>query len=131
MIKTTKPSFVSGLKCMTNPKKVGTRPEIAHFGIGINDADYVVYPADTFEQGIRYRATLPCPYYVRWRAMLTACYAPSTRHRGITLCDEWRSFMSFRAWMMKQKWEGTRLVRNKGCKIYSPTTCYFQTTHRK
>ena len=47
---------------------------------------------------------------------------------GVTVCEEWHSFMAFRAWMETQDWEGKHLDKDiivPGNKVYSPATCVF------
>jgi hypothetical protein len=97
------------------------------YGVGINDANYVVYP--TGPDGKRVR----CPYYHTWMRMLQRAYCPKWHARnptyiGVTVCEEWHSFMAFRAWMMTQDWQGKQLDKDiiaPGNKVYSPDTCVF------
>tara|TARA_R110000796_G_scaffold96239_7_gene201885 strand:- start:2789 stop:3391 length:603 start_codon:yes stop_codon:yes gene_type:complete len=99
------------------------------FGVGVNDADYVVKPISP--GGKRER----CPFYTAWKNMLGRAY--DTKHHaffptyiGVTVCEEWHSFMAFRAWMMGQDWEGKHLdkdIRQPGNKHYCPQTCMFVT----
>ena len=47
---------------------------------------------------------------------------------GCTVCEEWLSFMNFRAWMVSQDWVGKRLDKDllvTGNKEYSPDNCTF------
>ena len=96
-------------------------------GFGVNDADYVVNPIGP--DGKRFR----CPLYKTWKSMLQRAYSPKYHARqptyvGVTVCEEWRSFMAFRAWMMEQDWEGNELDKDilvPGNKVYSPDTCVF------
>jgi len=82
-------------------------------GIGINDADYKV---NSYKQG-RER----CPYYKRWYGMLIKC-----RDDGTTICDEWKLFMNFRAWMMCQSWQGNELnITLFNVNHFSPSTSCF------
>ncbi len=97
-------------------------------GVGLNDAPYSV---TTHKNGIRFR----CPFYERWYAMLRRCYSLSSlekrpTYRGVTVCDEWLSFMSFKKWMLTQEWEGKELDKdmlNPLSNVYSPSTCCFIT----
>lgn len=94
------------------------------FGVGINDADYVVCG----KHGT-------CPYYKAWQNMLKRCYCDSYQAKqptyvGCTVCDEWLSFSVFRAWMEKQDWRGKELDKDilvPGNRVYSPETCLFVT----
>jgi hypothetical protein len=104
---------------MKKPRKV--------YGVGINDADYAVKP--TGPDGKR----LCCPYYRVWNSMLARAYCPKYHARsptyiGVTVCEEWHSFMAFRAWMETQDWQGKHLDKDiiaPGNKVYSPDTCVF------
>jgi hypothetical protein len=65
--------------------------------------------------------------------MLTRAYshpflARYPAYSGVTVCEEWHSFMAFRAWMETQDWEGKQLDKDiivPGNKVYSPDTCVF------
>lgn len=94
-------------------------------GIGINDANY---PIQHTVDGKRVR----CPYYQAWKNMLTRCTPEEGLRRpsyaGTTVCKEWKSFMAFRRWMLKQDWQGNALdkdILGIGKKHYSPETCLF------
>lgn len=98
-------------------------------GFGVNDADYVI--ENRLSNGKRLR----CPFYRTWNRMLERAYSPKYHaikptYIGVTVCEEWRSFMAFRAWMMDQDWEGKHLDKDilvPGNKVYSPETCVFVT----
>ena len=98
------------------------------YGVGINDANYKV----TTKVGNK---RISCPFYLRWKCMLRRCYDPkytlkNPTYIGCSVCDEWLSFMSFKAWMETQEWEGMHLDKDiliKGNKAYSPNTCMFIT----
>ena len=104
---------------MKKPRKV--------YGVGINDADYAVRPRGPDGK------QLWCPYYRAWSGMLKRAYCPKFHARqptyiGVTVCEEWHSFMAFRAWMETQDWEGKQLDKDiiaPGNKVYSPDTCVF------
>jgi len=97
-------------------------------GIGINDANYTVKP-------IINGKTICCPYYSRWKEMLVRAYSDKLHQRQPTykdtiVCNEWLSFMNFREWMIKQKWEGLELDKDiikPNNKVYSPNHCCFVT----
>jgi len=107
-------------------RKLPRKPKLVN-GVGVNDADYVVQP--TGSDG-KQRV---CPYYLVWRSMLTRAYCPKYHAKyptyiGVTVCEEWHSFMAFRAWMETQDWEGKHLDKDiivPGNKVYSPATCAF------
>ena len=96
-------------------------------GWGINDADYVV--SHRLPNGRRGR----CPYYSTWKKMLervfdTKWQAKRPTYIGASVCDEWKYFMNFRAWMMAQDWRDKQLDKDiivPGNKHYSPETCAF------
>ena len=96
------------------------------YGVGINDADYEVYPR---VDGKVFR----CPYYATWISMLGRCYSDEFQDRqptykGCSVHPDWISFMNFRKWMMKQDWQGKALDKDllvKGNKVYSPSACVF------
>jgi hypothetical protein len=101
-------------------------PRKAFYGIGINDADYMVCP---MVNGKR----VMCPFYRKWKSMLERCcdpkfHARNPTYRGCTVDPQWHSFMAFREWMMGKKWEGRELDKDiivPGNKVYSPETCMF------
>ena len=96
------------------------------YGVGINDADYPVHPKIDGK-------AVRCPYYTTWRNMLERCYSQKSleyrpSYKGCSVCPDWIYFMNFRAWMMKQDWEGKELDKDllvRGNKVYSPETCMF------
>ena len=97
------------------------------FGVGINDADYIVdYDID----GIRYT----CPIYTLWSGILSRSYSKSYHsvqptYSSCTVDERWHSFMAFREWVLAQpEWEGLQLDKDlliPGNKVYGPDTCVF------
>lgn len=93
-------------------------------GVGRNDSDYEVNP------GVR-GAQKMCTFYKTWMNMLNRVYSPrkvDKSYEGCVVYDKWLSFMSFRAWMEGQDWEGKQLDKDlitQGNKIYGPETCCF------
>lgn len=93
------------------------------FGIGINDADYVTHSS--------IHGT--CKYYTTWHDMLRRCYSAEYHKRkptymGCSVCEEWKTFSNFKAWMEQQDWQDKQLDKDllfPGNKIYSPETCIF------
>ena len=95
-------------------------------GVGINNADYQTQPTVNGKK-------ITCPFYRKWHSMLIRCY--SVKHLkeqpsyvGCTVCDEWLTFSNFKAWMIKQDWQGNHLDKDiikTGNKIYSPSNCMF------
>lgn len=94
------------------------------YGVGINDS----------KTKVRCRKTgFFCPYYSRWAHMIKRCYSKSflvknSTYEGCEVCDEWKIFSNFKAWMKKQEWEGMELDKDvifPGNKIYCPERCAF------
>lgn len=98
-------------------------------GVGINDADYNVNITKTING--RRRLLWRCPFYVKWKSMLTRCYYERYRfkypsYKDCFVCDEWLRFSVFKAWMETQDWEGKELDKDlliPNNKVYSPETC--------
>ena len=107
------------------------------FGVGINDADYVVQKMETIEVDgkIKQKTVWVCPYYRAWKNMLQRCYSPKLQERrptykGCSVSKEWLTFSNFRRWMEAQDWEGMQLDKDflfEGNKVYSAKTCVFVT----
>ena len=104
-------------------------------GWGINDADYVVkVQEDFYVNGSRKRKLLwECPYYKVWKSMIQRVKSLNFRNKrptyeGCTVCEEWKHFSKFKAWMETQDWEGRHLDKDlliKGNRLYSANTCLF------
>ncbi len=96
-------------------------------GIGINDADYKVTKEKNGKQ------VWCCPFYRKWKSMLMRVYCSKVHQKyptyiSVTVCKEWHTFSSFRAWMIQQDWEGKQLDKDlllEGNKEYSPENCVF------
>lgn len=110
------------------------------FGIGINDAGYVVRRKDivgTTSTGKPIMKDIwACPFYSKWKDMLKRCYSASYQKKqptyiGCTVCSEWLTFSKFKNWMEIQDWHGKQLDKDilfKGNKHYSSDTCVFVDT---
>lgn len=107
-------------------------------GVGINDADYttqVFQYMGRLNGKILSKKLWTCPYYERWRSLLSRCYSYTRQKLYLTysdcfVCDEWLTFSNFKAWMDTQDWEGKQLDKDilfHGNRIYSPETCVFIT----
>lgn len=98
------------------------------FGVGINDAPY---KTQLKVDGKR----LECPFYSKWHGMLKrAYYQPykdkNPTYKDVTVCNEWLTFSSFKAWMSAQDYEGKELDKDiliQDNKVYSPERCVFVT----
>ena len=108
------------------------------YGVGINNADYVVEKREEsgYVDGKRKRRIVwTCRYYRAWKSMLQRCYSAKFQernptYRGCSVSDEWLTFSVFKNWMEKQVWEDNQLDKDllfKGNKIYSADTCVFVT----
>ena len=116
-------------------ERLGTQKLV--YGIGINDADYVVVKWETIEVNGKQKKKLVwyCPYYRVWRSMLQRCYSPQAQERnptykGCSVSEQWITFSNFRLWMESQDWEGKQLDKDllfEGNKVYSGETCVFVT----
>lgn len=90
------------------------------YGLGINDADYMIEV-----DGVR------CPFYSKWKNMLTRCYCEKYQKRqptyvGCSVSNEWLTLSSFKKWMSSQEWVGMHLDKDLikyGNKVYSPELC--------
>lgn len=98
------------------------------FGVGINDAGYIVQPRINGKQVV-------CPYYYRWKVMLQRCYSKNWHTKfptyiGCEVSEEWKTFSKFKAWMVEQDWKGKQLDKDiliPDNKLYSRDTCVFVT----
>ena len=107
------------------------------YGVGVNDAGYVVKKWETIEvNGVRKRKLVwICPYYRTWTNMLKRCYSSKyqeTRptYKGCRVSEEWLTFSVFKNWMEKQDWEGKQLDKDllfEENKVYTADTCVFVT----
>ena len=96
------------------------------YGLGINDAKYTTAKIIDGKE-------LRCPYYRKWKNMLTRCYSASYQEKqptyiDCTVCDEWLTFSNFKEWMIKQDWKDKQLDKDilvQGNKLYSPEKCLF------
>lgn len=107
------------------------------YGIGINDADYQVQKSESLgctDSGKQIRKLIwICPFYSRWISLLQRCYSEKCQqkqptYKGCSVVPEWHYFMTFRAWMIQQDWQGKQLDKDilfPGNKIYAPDSCVF------
>ena len=115
-----------------------SKPRVPLYGVGINDADYVIAKHRQLEERLvsgrkKQQLIWICPYYQRWSSLLKRCYSKKTHkkcptYKDCTVCEEWLTFSVFKAWMETQDWKGKQLDKDlvyRGNKLYSPTTCVF------
>ena len=96
------------------------------YGVGINDADYIVNQA---VDGVR----IMYPAYLAWNDMLRRSYSSKYHEKmptyiNVTVCSEWLTFSNFAAWFNNNHIGGYQLdkdLKKKGNKIYSPESCMF------
>ena len=109
-------------------------------GVGINDAPYSTHFGYD-ENGKEIR----CPYYMKWKSLLSRCYNESTwkqttkdgylknaKYEFCEVVEEWHTFTNFKSWMEKQDWEGNSLDKDilvPGNTVYGPDTCMFVPIH--
>ena len=96
-------------------------------GIGVNDADYLVYHTDALGK------THKCPYYNTWNNVLYRCFNKAFQLKNPTYADctleqSWIYFSNFRSWMELQDWKDKAIDKDlliQGNKHYGPDTCVF------
>lgn len=101
------------------------------YGVGINDADYVISKKEKI--GGKWKITWRCPFYTRWAEMLRRGYSERFHERYPTYKDcvvtkSWLTFSNFKSWMLLQDWENKHLDKDlllEGNKIYCPSVCIF------
>ena len=94
------------------------------YGVGINDADYVVQD---------HKTGWLCPFYSTWHNMLLRCYSSVYHNRQPTYINcyvepTWLRFRVFKMWMESKPWENNELDKDilfQGNKVYGPTFCVF------
>lgn len=96
------------------------------YGVGINDADYVV---QKFEKR---KMVWICPYYYKWKKMLERCYAAKWKqahpqYNDVTTAKEWHLFSTFKKWMIEQNqplsYQLDKDILVPGNTVYGPDTC--------
>lgn len=72
--------------------------------------------------------------YSVWQGMKGRCENPNHSAyrwygaKGVTVCSEWRDFIGFQAWALREGWQrGLTLDRIDANKGYSPTNCRLTT----
>lgn len=94
-------------------------------GFGVNDSSYQVY------QTVNGLKTC-CGAYQSWKGMIRRCYSKKYHidhptYIGVTVCDEWRSFMAFRSWWVENYVDGFQLDKDiiGSGRVYSPDFCIY------
>ena len=95
------------------------------YGVGINDANYLVEPIINGKKHV-------CPAYMTWKSMLCRCYSGKYQkgkptYIGVSVCDEWLSFMNFRDWWVDNHIDGWHLDKDllTDNKEYSANNCIY------
>lgn len=101
------------------------------FGFGVNDST----EANSKHEFIDGKSVMVsrCKVYETWVQMLRRCYSEAAlkkkpSYRGCFVCEEWKYFSNFKAWMETQDWEGKHLDKDLlvfGNKEYGPEKCLF------
>lgn len=100
-------------------------------GVGINDADYLVYRYAMVDGNSK--IVWRCPFYQVWSCMMKRAYRKQYHDCRPTYAEcsvdpVWHLFTAFRQWMMTQPWEGNQLDKDiliPGNKVYGPGKCVF------
>ena len=114
------------------------KPRKKVYGVGINDADYVVQEWETVgyvDGKQKQKLVWRCHYYQAWKDMLKRCYSAKYQeskptYKGCTVSEDWLTFTNFKSWMKKQDFKGNHLDKDilvEGNKVYSAETCVFVT----
>lgn len=98
-----------------------TKTGLVH-GVGVND-----YEGSVTVDGKTIKS------YSTWQHMLNRCYSSKCQSKyptyiGCSVCNEWKSFSTFKLWFDENYKEGFHLDKDilvKGNKIYSPEFCRF------
>ena len=99
------------------------------FGVGENDSDYIT-------KIVVRGKTIACPAYIKWKSMLLRAYSADCHSRqvtyfGVSVCEDWLTFSTFRNWLCKHDgFESLDLdkdILQAGNKIYSPEYCLLVT----
>lgn len=95
------------------------------YGFGLNDADYCVQPMINGRQ-------VMCKSYSDWKHMIKRAYSKKYQikkptYSDVTVCEEWRSFMSFRDWWVENHVDGYQLDKDllTDNRQYSPKSCIY------
>lgn len=91
------------------------------YGWGINDAGYSVSPRNGGKR-------VECPFYAKWRGMIARVHcekrlARNPTYRGVRICEEWRRFSNFAAWLSTKEWSKELDKDLISGVLYSPNTC--------
>jgi hypothetical protein len=95
------------------------------FGFGVNDADYVI------ERAVNGKS-VKCKAFETWKHIIERCHSEKSLKKwptyiGVTVCEEWRSFMSFREWWLENHVDGWQIDKDllTDNRQYSPDNCIY------
>lgn len=95
------------------------------YGFGVNDSDY---PIVRVINGSLAR----CKAYDTWKDLIRRCYSEKHQKKqptyiGVTVCDEWQSFMAFREWWIENHVDGWQIDKDllTDNRQYSPDNCIY------
>ena len=95
------------------------------YGVGVNDAPYCIKSRVDGKRVV-------CQAYNTWKSMLKRSYSNKFHekhetYRGVSVCEEWHSFMHFREWWIDNQGDGLALDKDllSDAGVYSPETCIF------
>lgn len=94
-------------------------------GFGVNDANYSTHKRVNGKR-------MMCKTYETWKDMIKRCYSKKSQqdcptYIGVTVCDEWRSFMSFHKWWVENNVDGWWIDKDilTDNRQYSPESCIY------
>ena len=95
------------------------------YGFGVNDSDYPI--VRVINGGLA-----RCKAYDTWKDLIRRCYSEKHRKKwptyiGVTVCEEWRSFMAFRDWWLDNHADGWQIDKDliTDNRQYSPDNCIY------
>jgi len=72
--------------------------------------------------------TYLCPLYSTWAGLKDRTNKKVEGYEDCSICEDWRRYSNFRAWMVEQDWEDQEIDKDiliPGNRHYSPDTCAF------
>lgn len=111
--------------CPSNKVSVAKRK--SHYGVGVNDSDYITQYTSKIDGG-----RLNCPAYACWSSILfrTKCckfHEKNSTYIGVDVCSEWMVFSNFRKWWLENQVDGWQIDKDLigDGTIYAPNSCIF------
>ncbi|NRB39667.1 MAG: hypothetical protein HRU20_14555 [Pseudomonadales bacterium] len=111
---------------LVNVNALSIRGRKPVYGIGVNDADYIISRKVDGKQ-------ITCPIYEKWKAMMKRCYNAAYKktnpaYDGCSVDPAWHEFTVFRSWMLARDWQDMELDKDlidPTNKVYGPDACVF------